>query len=211
MREVKPYKTREGLQRAIDNGGRFYKFFPHANAHVVSKGELAKAAGVCASDQTAFLFLELAYQGLRQSDREYIVSMLEPVLREKFRRKRPKTFQPSQVERDGTPGDAVVITGYPRFIEDKTQFSGFISVPITTGKVTTYAMIPIFDRFDVYELFDDDCQHEPSAMIAAETGKKFVSGTPVRLGGFLRKLESKNQTEPTHDLYLECVFYSRLG
>jgi len=46
MREIKLYKTKRGLQKTLDNGGRFYNIFTDAGDDVVSRAELAKAAGV---------------------------------------------------------------------------------------------------------------------------------------------------------------------
>lgn len=59
MRELKPYRTLQGLRKAIDNGGRFYNFLTDADDHVVTRAELAKAAGVFTAGVNAFLFLEL--------------------------------------------------------------------------------------------------------------------------------------------------------
>ncbi len=36
----------QGLRKAIDNGGRFYNFLTAADDQVVTRAELAKAAGV---------------------------------------------------------------------------------------------------------------------------------------------------------------------
>lgn len=35
MRELKPYRTEHGLQKALDNGGRFYNFFSKSQDNVV--------------------------------------------------------------------------------------------------------------------------------------------------------------------------------
>ncbi len=60
MRELKPYRTMQGLQKAIDNGGRFYNLLTHADDHIVTRAELAKAAGVFSAGVNAYLFLEMA-------------------------------------------------------------------------------------------------------------------------------------------------------
>lgn len=46
MQELKPFATLGPLKKAIDNGGRFYNFLADADDEVVSRDELAKAAGV---------------------------------------------------------------------------------------------------------------------------------------------------------------------
>jgi hypothetical protein len=76
MRELKPYRTMHGLRTAIDNGGRFYNLFTRADDHVVTRGELAKAAGVFTAGVNAFLFLEMAQQDLQSGDRQAILTRL---------------------------------------------------------------------------------------------------------------------------------------
>jgi hypothetical protein len=73
MRELKPYRTMQGLRKSIDNGGRFYNFFTDADDHTVTRAELAKAAGVFTAGVKAFLFLEMAQQDLQPDDRQSII------------------------------------------------------------------------------------------------------------------------------------------
>jgi hypothetical protein len=198
------------LAKAIDNGGRFYNLFSHAQDNVVSRGELAKAAGVFCAGATAFLFLEMAQQELPPKDQASAVQTLEPDLRKKYRRQRPKTMIPSSVDAKGEAGTSVIVNGYPRFIEHKSEFSSFVMIPITTGKVTTYTMVPIFDQFDLYEVFDDKSMKKPSSVIAKSRGKRLEHDGPVRFGGTLRKLQAKKGEKSVHVFYLEAVFYTRL-
>lgn len=206
MRELKPYQTLHGLQTAIDNGGRFYNLFSRADDHVVTRGELAKAAGVFTSGLNAFLFLEMAQQELPPDDRHSVLQLLETALREKYRRYRPQTLLPSAVEKDGKAGSALIVTGFPQFVEDRTQLSGFIMIP--AGKA--FVMVPIFDKFDVYEVFDDRQMRKPGTMVATVRGKRLSHSGPIRFGGVLRKLKFKDKTQKSHNFYLETVFYTKL-
>ncbi len=210
MRELKPYRTRHGLQKSLDNGGRFYNLFSRAQDSTITRGELAKAAGVFTSGVKAFLFLEMAQQDLPADDRQSIVTLLDPGLRKDYRRLRPLVLSPSSVEEKGTAGRSVIVTGYPRFVENKTEFSGFIMIPISTGKVTTFTMIPIFDQFDVYEVFDDRRMRKPNTMIATVRGQRIDYDGMIRFGGVLKQLQFTDKTKKSHRFYLETVFYTRL-
>ncbi len=210
MRELKPYRTMQGLRKAIDNGGRFYNFFTDADDHIVTRAELAKAAGVFSAGVNAFLFLEMAQLDLQPDDRRSIIALLESDLRKNYRRGRPRTLLPSEIEKHGTAGRSVIATGFPRFVEDRTQFSGFIMIPIVAGNVTTFMMIPIFDKFDVYEVFDDRRMRKPNSMVATVRGQRLTHDGPIRFGGVLRKLEFKDKSKKSHKFYLETVFYTRL-
>ena len=54
MRQIKPYQTVWAARKALDNGGRFYNLWAQADDNVVDAGELARVAGVHASDMKAF-------------------------------------------------------------------------------------------------------------------------------------------------------------
>lgn len=83
-------------------------------------------------------------------------------------------------------------------------------IPIMAGKVTTFTMIPIFDRFDVYEVFDDRRMRKPNSMVATVRGHRLSHDGPIRFGGVLRKLVFKDKTQKSHKFYLETVFYTKL-
>ena len=210
MRELKPYRTGNGLQKALDNGGRFYNFFSKSQDKIVTRGELAKAAGVFSASTQAFLFLEMMQQELPTEERRSVLQLLDSDLRTDYRRHRPIILSPSKVEAEGVAGRSVIVAGYPRFVENRTEFSGFIMIPISTWKTTTFTMIPIFDQFDVYEVFDDQRMRKPKTVVATVRGQKLEHDGPIRFGGVLRKLQFKDKTKKSHQFYLETVFYTRL-
>jgi len=210
MREIRPYKTVQGLQKSLDNGGRFYNFFTEAGDNVVSRAELAKSAGVFSNEVIAFLFLEMAQQELDSADRTTIQSLLDVDLRRRYQQQKPTTLKPSEVESNGTAGKAVIVSGYPRFVENKTEFSGFIMMPMQIGNMTTFMMIPIMDQFDVYEVFDDRQMRKPNSMIATVRGKKLNCDNSIRFGGVLKELKFKDQTKKSHKFYLEVAYYTQL-
>lgn len=210
MRELQPYRTLRGLQKSIDNGGRFYNFLTSADDQVVTRAELAKAAGVFTAGVQAFLFLEMAQQDLQPEDRRSILNLLDPELRADYQRNRPQQLLPSAIEADGSKGRALIVEGYPRFVEDRTQFSGFIMVPMMANNVTTFIMVPIFDKFDVYEVFDDRRMRKPNSMVATVRGQQFAQDGRIRFGGVLRNLTFKDATKKSHRFYLETLFYTKL-
>jgi hypothetical protein len=111
------------------------------------------------------------------------------------------------VEAQGQAGKPAIVTGYPVFVEDRTQFTGFIMV--FTGKVPV--MIPIFDRFDVYEVFDTPDLRVPRTVIATLRGSRRLDGMHARFGGMLKELRFDDRTGKKHGLYLEVLYYTPLG
>ena len=210
MRELKPYQTLQGLKKAIDNGGRFYNFLASADDSVVSSGELAKAAGVFSAGMTAFLFLEMTQQNLSAEDQQAVTDLLETKLRKQYLRERPVSLAPSTVEAQGVEGKAVLVSGYPRYVENRTQFKGMVMVPIFVGKVMVPVMVPIIDKFDVYEVFDDKRMKKPNSMVATLRGQRLEHDGPIRFGGVIRKMDFEDKTQKTHQFFLETLFYTKL-
>ena len=210
MRELKPYQTLQGLKKAIDNGGRFYNLMAAADDAVVSSGELAKAAGVFSAGMTAFMFLEMSQLELSTEDQQAVTNLLEAKLRKQYLRERPVSLAPSAVEAQGVEGKAVLVSGYPRYVENRTQFKGMVMVPIFVGKVMVPVMVPITDKFDVYEVFDDKRMKKPNSMVATVRGKRLEHDGPIRFGGVIRKMDFEDKTQKTHQFFLETLFYTKL-
>ena len=211
MREVQPYQTERGLMKSLDNGGRFYNLFTKAGDDQITRAELAKAAGVFGSAPKATLFFEMAQQGMTNATRKRAVAALGPKARNDYRKYRPLTLQPAAVDSEGKGGQGVVVQGYPRFLHNKTKFTGMMMIPIMTGNVTTFMMIPLYDQFDVYEVFNDRRMRKPYCVLATTRGVKFRPKDPVRFAGILRKMEAKKAAERQHRFYLEVCYYTRLA
>ena len=207
MKEVIPFTSREELSAAIDNGGRFYNLFSAADDQVVSKAELAKAAGVIAAGQVALLFLDLASNDLSETDRKEIISMLEPGLRDRFHDVVRNRISPSNVESEGEAGDCVIVEGFTKRLNDKSQFTGYILLP----NATAFTIIPILDMFDVYECFDETESISASAVVAAKAGSDFPDGTRIRFGGYVRSLVVHDESTRTHNFYLEASYFTQLS
>ena len=206
MRQLKPYQTVWGARRALDNGGRFYNLWTQAGDNVVDTGELARAAGVHSSDMRAFLHFEMALMDLPEQHKAEVRSLLSPSLKNRFQKNRPRVLNPSMVESRGASGVPAIVTGYPSFVEDRTQLQGFI-VMVTP----VIAMIPIVDLFDVYEVYDTPERIEPRTVIATVRGSKRLDGVYSRFGGVLRELQFEDKTGKDHGLYLEAMYYTPLA
>jgi len=212
MRRLSPYRTVQGASRALDNGGRFYNLFTRAGDNVVQGAELARAAGVYSSDAMAFLYFEMALMDLPPEEQKEVRSLLAPDLRAKLEAKRPRVLLPSRVEPEGAAGVPAIVTGYPSFMEDKTQLKGFI---VTVTPVIM--MVPIMDEFDVYEVFDTADRAYPRTLIATVRGSRRLDGahaksggSRTRFGGVLKELRFEDKTGRVHGLYMEAAYYTPL-
>ncbi|MHC5111505.1 MAG: hypothetical protein ACYTHJ_16685 [Planctomycetota bacterium] len=210
MREVKPYKTEGGLLKALDNGGRFFNIFTKAGDDKVTRAELAKAAGVFGSAPKAVLYFEMAQQTLGRNSRTRAMAALGPKARKDYKKFLPTTLRPSAVESKGKAGACVIVEGFPRHLTNKAKFTGMMMLPVLVGSVTTFMMVPLYDQFDVYEVFDNRRMQRPYCILATSRGVKFPTGKPVRLGGILRKMEAEKDSQRQHKFYLEACYYTRL-
>jgi hypothetical protein len=206
MRQLVPYRTVQGARNALDNGGRFYNLMARAGDDVVDGGELARAAGVYSADIKAFLHFEMALMDLPAAQKAEVLSLLSPDLEQRLQKSRPRVLQPSVVESEGSAGDPAIVTGYPVYVEDRTQLQGFI-VMVTP----VIMMIPIMDQFDVYEVYDMPEQTEPRTVVATVRGSKRLDGVYSRFGGVLKELHFEDKTGKDHGLYLEAMYYTPLG
>jgi hypothetical protein len=205
MRQIRPYQTAQGAKRALDNGGRFYNLFSQAGDDVVEGSELARAAGVVSADAKAFMHFQMALMELPERQQAEVQALLSLNLREKLEAKRAQVLLPSRVEAEAGAGQAAIITGYPFFVEDKSQFTGFIIIV-----TPVLAMIPIFEMYDVYEVFDTPARTERRTVLATVRGSNRLDVVPYRFGGMLKELQFEDKTGKDHGLYLEAIYYTPL-
>ena len=142
---------------------------------------------------------------LPREKREGVLAFLSPDLKQRLENNRTSLLQPSLVEVEGIAGKSAIVTGYPVFVEDRTQFTGMIVI-ITP----VIALIPIMDQYDVYEVYDTPARIEPKTVIATVRGSKRLDGVFSRFGGVLKELQFEDKTGKEHGLFLETVFYTRL-
>ncbi len=203
MRELRPYKTLAGAKRSLDNGGRIYNLLSRSGDEVLDASELAKAAGVYSAGMKSFLYFEMALMDLNVEGRQEVVARLSTQAMEQYQVHHPHTLKPSTVESQGQAGKTIIVSGYPVFVEDKTQFSGHIVLV-----VPVIMLIPIYDQFDVYEVFDTPDLRIPRTVIATTRGSKRLDGLHTRFGGVLKELYFEDKTSKDHGLYLETIYYT---
>ncbi|NVJ61300.1 MAG: hypothetical protein HWE27_12975 [Gammaproteobacteria bacterium] len=205
MKHIEPYSSLQTALTTLDNGGRFYNFFSKAGDGLVDSAELSKVAGVIGDRQRMFLFFELALSQLDESDKQQIKSAMSPDLRQLYSEYAPKFYSPSEAKSQGTSGEATLIKGVPKFIDDKTKLSGFIMIPIMAGKVMTFSMIPIMEKYNVYEVYDN--LSEQKCIIAHAKNDNVLEPKEHTFGGVLKQLQSDKQQSEKPELFLEAFYY----
>jgi hypothetical protein len=209
MKQVTPYKTMGGAMRALDNGGRFFNLFTHAGDGEITQSEVSKAAGIMGGQIYAMLFFQLAISRLSAADQASLIDHLTGRLRDRLRHSPAKNIPIAQFKRSVELDQPVIVEGYPVYTEDRTQFTGFITVPMTVNNVTTMMMIPIVDQFDIYEVFQQSDKTGPSALIAVTKMKRIrkLGGNRVAFAGIAKEMEVK-RSRKSKVMYVETCYYA---
>ncbi|MEL7002484.1 MAG: hypothetical protein AAFN93_07085 [Bacteroidota bacterium] len=206
MRKIAPYKSYKYALASLDNGGRFYNLMSKVNDGNITSAELAKAAGVFMGKQTMMLYLEMSLFDLDTDKKDRVISHLTTDLKSEYKKYKPASFSASEAKNQAVISSTAIVTGIPKLVDSKTEFKGFIMVPIMTGKTTTFTMIPIIDQYDVYELRDN--KTDEHFFIAHNRGRWKLPEQSVRCGGVVKELKAKKEEESASDKFLEIIYYS---
>lgn len=203
MEIVKPYSEINKAIASLDNGGRFYNLLTKAEDGIISQAELGKLGGIFNDKQKMILFLELSISRLKENEKEIIISKLDKSLKEDYLKYKPQNLLPSEVKNKGILSSNLIMTGVPKLIDSKADFNGFIMIPVMTGNVTTFTLIPLIDNYDVYELRDDKTSE--TFIIAHSKSFKKLLNEKIVVAGVLKELE-KNEKD-VKDIFLEANYY----
>ncbi len=203
MEIVKPFTEVNKAIQSLDNGGRFYNLFTKAEDGIISQAELGKLGGIFNDKQKMILFLELSISKLKQSEKEMIISKLDDNLKVNYLKYKPQNLIPSEVDEKGILSSNVILTGVPKLIDSKSDFMGFVMVPVVAGKVTVFSSIPIVDNYDVYELRDEKTSE--IFIIAHSKSSKKLPNKKMVVAGVLKEL--KKDEKGTKDKFLEVIYH----
>lgn len=206
MTRIDPFDSSANALVSLDNGGRFFNILTKADDGFISPAELAKAAGVYGEKQKMVVYFAMAIATLDAASKEKIISSLSPQLLETYNKYKPTSFLPSEAEAKGVLAASVVVTGIPKHIESKTTFQGFVIVPITTGKSVVMVMIPLMDKYDVYEVRDNASDH--SFLIAHARGSEKLPEQKITVGGILKELKTSKREDGPATKFLESFYYT---
>lgn len=206
MNKIIPFKNLQEAETALDNGGRFYNLFTHAQDGQISSQELSKVAGLFSDQQKSILFLELSLLRLEASAKEQLLKSFSDELKQAYDKHCPQHLSPSEASIKGNLSSTAIIRGIPQKVEARTEFNGFIMIPIVAGNVTTFSMIPIFDEYDVYHIHDQ--AQGGSFFVAHYRGAGQLPEKCIIAGGILKELEIKENGEKKPRKFLETLYYT---
>ncbi|MBU0696549.1 MAG: hypothetical protein KKE39_08510 [Bacteroidetes bacterium] len=205
MKKIEAYPNIETAMRTLDNGGRFYNLLAKANNKVITQAELGKVAGLFNDKQKMMLYLELAIRNLSPGMKSILLSKLTPELLQNYEKYRPQYLLPSAAEQNGVLGNNVILKGIPKLTDAKTELSGFVMVPIMAGKTMTMVMIPIMDKYEVYELRDE--HNGEQFFIAHAKGEQKLPEQHLTIAGLIKELKPNKKGDQPSKKFLEAIYY----
>lgn len=205
MKKISPYKEINEALVALDNGGRFYNILTKPNDGIITQSELGKIGGLFNDKQQIILFLEMSMTSLKDQEKETILSQLDKELKQNYLKYKPQKLVPSEANEKGIIASNAILTGVPRLVDNKSDFKGFIFVPIMAGKVMTFALIPIIENYDVYELRDEKTSE--TFIIAHSKNSKKLPNEKVIIAGLLKEIKAEKDEESKPAKFLEAIYY----
>ncbi len=205
MKKITPAENLEDAIEILDNGGRFYNFKAKANDGRIDQSELGKVAGIFSDHQEMILFLEMLMINLTTEDKNKIISLLDKTLQEKYNRLHALRLSIADVNNKGMFSNSIITKGIPQLVESKTEFTGFIMIPIVSGNMTSFNMIPLIEEYDIYELKDTDS--DESALIAHSKLFDKLPQEEITVAGVLKELKPNKEDKTTSGKFLEIVYY----
>ncbi len=205
MKKITVYKTLKQASSSLDNGGRFFNILTKSNDGVISEAELGKVAGLFSDKQKMVLYFDMATSALGDDAKAALVSTMDGFLLNSYKRYKAQDMIPSEAKTNASMASNVIVKGIPKLIDARSEFTGFIHVPITTNNVTTFVLIPIIDTYDVYELRDDESSE---AMLVAHARSRYkLPEKTVTLGGIIKQLKASKNSEDQSKKFLEIVYF----
>ncbi len=205
MKKITPAKDFDDALEILDNGGRFYNFKAKANDGRIDQSELGKVAGIFSDHQEMILFLEMLMINLTTEEKNKIISLLDKTLQEKYNRLHALRLSIADVNNKGMFSNSIITKGIPQLVESKKEFTGFIMIPIVSGNITSFSMIPLIEEYNVYELKDTDS--DETALIAHSKLFDNLPQEEITVAGVLKELKPNKEDKTTSGKFLEIVYY----
>ncbi len=208
MKQIEPYVNVSEAISALDNGGRFYNVLTHAEDGIISQSEVGKVGGLFNEKQKVILFLELSVSKLDASAKAGIISKLDDGLQKSYQKYKPQELLPSEANSKGVLSCNAIITGYPKMIDSKSDFTGLILIPIMTGKAMTFIPVPIIEKYDIYEIRDE--ASSDTFLIAHAKDSEKLPEQKIKVAGVLKELKMKKDDESSAKKFLEINYFLNL-
>jgi hypothetical protein len=166
---------------------------------------LGQVAGIANNKQAMILYLVMSISRLDNRSRERVLARLDTQLFDMYEKYRPVHMSLDQVLDRGKPGISTTMVGTLKKVSSSTDMGGTIMVPVVVGSDTSYAMVPLENSFEVYELSSE--YTDRVVMVAHHKEKAGLPERKLRVGGMLTSLNQPSGSNQVVSVFLEAQYY----
>jgi hypothetical protein len=152
--------------------------------------------------QKMVLYFALSISKLKSPFCDLVKAALSDGLKQAYDKYLPQQLLPSQAVSQGVVSSNAIVTGIPTKVDSKRELKGFIFVPPSM-------FIPIVDRYDIYEMRNDE-QAEP-LLIAHARGAAKLPEKLLKVAGILKTIKLKVDGEDVETMFLEALYYANVN
>jgi hypothetical protein len=208
MKQIEPYVNVSEAISSLDNGGRFYNVLTHAEDGIISQSEVGKVGGLFNEKQKVILFLELSISKLDAGAKADLISKLDDNLQANYQKYKPQELLPSEANSKAVLSANAIITGFPKMVDSRSEFTGLILIPIMAGKAMTFIPVPIIEKYDIYEIRDE--RSSETFLIAHAKDSDKLPEQKIKVAGVLKELKMKKDDENSVKKFLEINYFLHL-
>lgn len=203
MKHIEPFVNVADALVSLDNGGRFYNIFTHANDGLITVGEVSKATHEWDDWAKMILYLDISLSQLKEDERLEIISRFDEKLANIYKDHHSLIMTTDEILGDIPVSKNVLIKGTPLDIQDNTHTIGFSTVTVMVGEVMTLTNVPIEDTYSLYTLPTklDDLFY----LGVNKNGDQFPEGELI-MGGVMKKAE-QDKEHPTERWFLDVYYF----
>ena len=209
MQRLHPIRTLAEFLKAYDNGGYFWSLFSRPGDGLVTKGEVARAAGRPAADGFAVLHFEFLRSFLGEADRREALARLEGKMRARHERHQPASTAPSRLEAEVGAGRSAIVTGFAAPAADPEKIGGTVTHMVLVGEAVIPMVQPLHALMSLYELWDSPAKTGRSAVLAVPRKTRLLPGGLIRIAGTVQDLVPESSRMGPWTKYLSGHLFAK--
>lgn len=204
MKLLKPLRTLAAFRKYYDNGGHPWNLFSHPSDGVVTRGEVARAAGDLFAGAMAVLQFEVLRDGLPPGDADEALRMLDSCMKRRHRKHEPQRAKPRRWTASPA-GRMAIVTGIATPHPHPLAVAGDVRVPSHDPECAMPSLIPLRQCARLFLVHAEGAEAASGCLMAVFRGPRDLPPGPHRFAGILCTTANGGiRSKPTR--YLRCEF-----
>lgn len=184
MKILKPLRTLDDFRAYYDNGGHPWSLFSRPRDGVVTRGEIARAAGRLVAGALAVLQFEVLRDGLRRDEAAEALRMLDASMKRRHVRHEPRRARPRRWAA-GPAGRTAIVTGIATPHPHPRTVAGEIHVHSGDAECVLPDLVPLRECAQLFLVHAEGAEAAAGGLMAVFGGRGDLPRRPHRFAGFL--------------------------